>query len=1571
MAGGGRGQGQLAPRLSAYARFVYRSRMFPQGSPRLSLDGFQVHVDPRDPRLGRAPRIGFRLTKASYPVEGIDPFSPLRLPERVDIALRDVDSSLLKHLRAKLDIGLTPGTHRFPLARKHYFEIDVADGTVAYVRIEAGEPPEIPTLTHGIASRLLSPARTTPATPGGRIINSLEVTFSPPLVLPNVIPTLFEVRGLFRDRTLGGLSRGALSERTTRIAKSLGTDRFLETLNVAAETANRLGVIELRHVRAEPELNPRTGKWQLRLSFTGQVQLSGGVPPIPFTDVVLPAMILPIPYASLDDLLSDTPLASADLRTDRVRIDEAAEGVRGILGAIHGRFEGAAEIPAHEVRFDLVDRTQVEVNATFPSDVTLSGEVQGAVKGDTLTLDLEEVVIGFPDPSLRVGVRALIEDPGPGAGKLPERLRLHLENTIAEGSRIPSVDIEVTTSHPLATGSSRLALSLQNVQIGGGAGGLSIEGRTIDLWPMSHKVEFKCDVSTRHDVVLEEIGLRNEVRVPQGSAVGSLELGQDGLWHLALDARAGFGVKTIKTVPCVPELSIDAGDLQVSVEGEATVHAAADADFAITNAFDVLIREGVIATTLTKAEVALADRSIVFPPQTQVQIRARQAAMTSSGAGDLAFDVAWDMHGARTVLQAGGRTASLLAHDLRSGELTVHFSQEGRLSFSGERQGLYGIRYFNTLLNPAADPEQMFEILRSEEALSHVFSALELVSPDLAERATLLRDIALGVKTIADRAGVKEVYHFIPRPAMARFMSLLLAGDESLAERLAVQIRNATESRGIDVIEIKNILRPYFDEFEVDYEIDAIVRWLERLLKPIAPIPDEAPVELLPLAEDPAHAEDIAGLPSAAELYRLVRQGKVDGLLTLQLCRLAVLLTSEQLDYILAHKDDAWRSTHVQWLAYVSSVKKRIQRFAAAYGGIEYALQDIAISTVLGEAVANGEDPMMAPDTSWEGGAWPPACALGPDEVATLLKAGLALDRQGRQTQINNRMLIDLIERRPSRFTVEVLAEIGLDNPIALPGVLFAFLDQEQDHMRVPIDLPSLLERKLGMTVPRRKDFMAGGRHAPDSYYEALTRLADEVMTKAAGYLARKGHLQVVRHAIPSSWRLRPRLRGLADGAKEAIRRADEAGAACSFGKRGARERERAIRAYHAAFDECAGLLAEDRTAFQAGWLKSFWARNEEALKALSVVRNYQQDIDAVRPWLHRRTGQTSFDDEQELLRGVIDTLVLDPRDRKKLWSDPLVRLMIDPEPGEVDFTIVSCMGVITEGEQGTELEDAFRRLGEQRGVRVIRAPTGTAMSLEENARRIISKIKLIDGPYGLLGYSQGCANALAAESMLRGGTPDQQALLERLVCRNLLFSALNGSAHGTFGAQKFVEAMIHGERFVKYYQIRYSSEVVGAFLRIVRAVVDSPVFVRVLAGVHSLTPARAKDFHREMQIVEHAPTSTLRGVAAEQDLPETLELTWYSLRHMKSGAEQDTQVLATDAIGQSTRVINDTTRLLARCDMPSMRQSIHHWSPLLKETQFVTTERDKERRVYDSPKDRHVFPWVDVNTRFGLIKRR
>jgi hypothetical protein len=56
---------------------------------------------------------------------------------------------------------------------------------------------------------------------------------------------------------------------------------------------------------------------------------------------------------------------------------------------------------------------------------------------------------------------------------------------------------------------------------------------------------------------------------------------------------------------------------------------------------------------------------------------------------------------------------------------------------------------------------------------------------------------------------------------------------------------------------------------------------------------------------------------------------------------------------------------------------------------------------------------------------------------------------------------------------------------------------------------------------------------------------------------------------------------------------------------------------------------------------------------------------------------------------------------------------------------------------------------------------------------------------------------------------------------------------------------------------------------------------------------------------------------------------------------------------------------------MGCLPQVTHHWSPLVRETAFIKTERDRERAIYAFPKDRHIFPWIEVNARFGVIARR
>jgi hypothetical protein len=128
---------------------------------------------------------------------------------------------------------------------------------------------------------------------------------------------------------------------------------------------------------------------------------------------------------------------------------------------------------------------------------------------------------------------------------------------------------------------------------------------------------------------------------------------------------------------------------------------------------------------------------------------------------------------------------------------------------------------------------------------------------------------------------------------------------------------------------------------------------------------------------------------------------------------------------------------------------------------------------------------------------------------------------------------------------------------------------------------------------------------------------------------------------------------------------------------------------------------------------------------------------------------------EQQVVDAILDAIVYSEKEREQLRQDSLVRLLIPNPPGRYNFTIVTAMGVITEGKRGLELDAALRRLEAQRGVKTIRSDTGTARSFEFNATKIEeaieAAIKLLK-PYGLVGYSQGCANALMAESTLLSG---------------------------------------------------------------------------------------------------------------------------------------------------------------------------------------------------------------------------
>jgi len=118
-----------------------------------------------------------------------------------------------------------------------------------------------------------------------------------------------------------------------------------------------------------------------------------------------------------------------------------------------------------------------------------------------------------------------------------------------------------------------------------------------------------------------------------------------------------------------------------------------------------------------------------------------------------------------------------------------------------------------------------------------------------------------------------------------------------------------------------------------------------------------------------------------------------------------------------------------------------------------------------------------------------------------------------------------------------------------------------------------------------------------------------------------------------------------------------------------------------------------------------------------------------------------------------------------------------------------------------------------------------------------------------------------------------------------------------------------------------------------------------------------------------HIPTCVLRGVLEPHTTPESLEMVCNLLTKQSGSALHDSQVHVFDAVGHPVYVKNRNGRILKATDMGGSIQRTHHWSPLSEEVELLRTARDVQQACFDCAKDRHLFPWCDVNARFGVIQ--
>ena len=1496
-------------------------------------------VDLSDPE--GATRVEIDLLRSPYPPDAHDTFLPQRFPDRCRVRGGGELTRILRRGVVNFTVWFRPGTHEIPLGEGPPCIMEHHKGARCRGRVEIG-----------------------PGGMGGEpVVRAVDLMFTPALSIHNVMQTLSQFRELVADSRLAplrGIFEAVVAPRLPSWLREV-PDMALGRADTAAEVLLERATARIRH-RADPTLP---------FSFSGRIRWVDQVE-TRFEDIRLPGPVLPVPYASLERLLSDTPLASTIIVGEQDDAYVLARKALATVETVEAELSLQLDPPAVQLRGSTIDGTVVETRLLkSPERYEVRGNLEVGVEGEHLELrsdDLHVVEVGRQGTELWAEVAAAVDlDLSPDMDRpLSERVSLDAQATVLPGSHLRRLEAEVHTEESLSMGTAEVPLELTDLELDGSLHA-TFDGQGLQLEPTG-EVTLRCGVSSPRPALIRNN--RQEWFVDLEATVeGRVCPTPEGNWMVAGSLDAGFKNRLLTTITALPELDIDDGLLKSHLDGRLEARLCCSLELASGNRFCADLRDTSFCVTLEGGELRLQKRRLKIPEGTELRGCLPGGALTASGPRDMAVDLSWDLKGQRFLLHHKGEVTSLLTPDLRAGQVTLTLDRSGRLRFEGDRGGLYGVRYFNALLNPMSDLDELLDLLKSDDAINRVVAAIGVFAPRAAETLTDLRALTLGARYIFRQEGISEPRHMVPREAIARTMSLLLTGDTSEQQRLTPIVRRVTDAEGLDLRATRALLHEHLDEWDIDYEIGVALNWLDLVLSPSEPVDPPPAKNEPPLATDPRFAEAREELPSAAEIYEAVDAGGAGEAWGARLAELSPRLSLDQLGYVLDRLDETWDPAAVSRLRYVQELKARVADIAEGYGGPEYGVQPHVIGSFLGEAI--GPLPGV---TRLEGSgpdAWPPPCALGPEGLAVLLQAGQSTGREDKRSQINNRMIMELLRQEPAELTSEVFVELGHQNPRALSGILYSFLDQDQDQMATELDLVQLLSDKLGLTIPRQRDYMAGGRRAKDSYWDALQRVADQIIHNARPYLAAKQHLQVVRHDPPPALALSGSAERLERRALESIQKADDLGHGCTFDndRRGG-PRAKARAAYSRAFGACARLLKKEPRAISLPWFKDFWLRNEEALTVLSVVRNHQQDIDLDRRWFQVQSGGHEVTGEQDLLSAVIRTLYWRQEHRQSMLADPLTRLLLDPGPGRYNFSIISCMGVITDGKDGKELEDAYGRLEQQRGVRVIRANTGLSRSLEYNADRIIEAIESCETPWGIIGYSQGCTNALMAECTLRGGTPDRQRLLDDMVCRNMLFSAINGSAHGTSGMLKFHRALVLGEKYMKRYQAIMSWEAIQLVLKAVKMGLDSRAFVHIMGGVHSLTYERAKDFHRDGQFLAHVPTSMTRGVTAEQWVPETLEFLYHVLNKITSHGDQDTQVLIHDAVGSSTRVFNEQTEVLAACDMGALPQATHHWAPLTKEIEFVTTERDLERVIYISPKDRLVWPWVEVNARFGRIER-
>lgn len=1537
------------------------------------------------------PRISIRTSRLAAR-SSADVLSPARIPVPVDWDFSEAGPDLLNQSMVGMDIRLKHGIHSIRLNEGFSIEVDVAPESTARAAIRTSGGDD----------------STDYAT-----LESMVTSFDKPLVIRNVFGMIRGYGGLFENREvtvfvdrlmnaagklagdLGTAVSGAGSGmKLLRKVIDSATGRVPEMADFARKNLDRAGelfatfvgepvALEISRVSIHPKVDRLRPDSEpvLVVSISGSLVLSRTGTRAAFREIEVPSVIAPRPGTRLADFFKGRTMTGGHLRQDALVLPSLFSDIAAVVESISGRLDAEISPPVLEASWRSPDRTDSRLSVwTAQPTVSISTHFEAAPDGPEASILLRDLTVKSSG-SRRTFVceASLTARFGFDAGRIEVS---HVSGTLTQTNRgsLPVFLARVSGENPFVVSGNALTLQIDELKScgtlgfsidAGGEPSFSLPGGSACMTGIFSLPEQQFGSLANGSISGSVNRGRIECTVTS-SDDGTLDVSTTGIFPAAIELNT--------EIRAVPELNLVPGTLTIAAS------AIVKSDFGASvrlggkgHEMSVTPRGGAVVE-LEQWRVESVDRCIRSAAPITAKATVRQGTISTRDEGDFTVDLCWTSASSQVLVETEGQSVShRLPSALVRGTQTIHLSPSGRLNIAPGRRSFVRPEIWNALMYPATQAGALLDLLNDdafiEDSLTSIAELVDLFNDTLGARFFAIRDMVLSIRNHLKDLGVRKPGDIFDEHVVARLFSRILVNDDSLVAETLPIIHSVNRGKGLDTKTARLLVLRHRPDIGADYETNWILQLVEIATTPVGVNPLPSRCEVPPLVDVPEIAARLKRIPSAATIYDWVSRPVIDPSHVARIVELAPMMYIDQINHIISMIEKSGLEGPLAELKFILSAKKAVSR---ACGGDEMLnLYLIPRASVLAGFIGDLTGPI--PDVDPDGGAGVPESILGPKDVAAVLEVNLAAAWQGVQHQLNNRMILELLRRRDGNFLLAVMSELSHDVSLNLAINLMAFFRQDQGRMRTPVDTEALFEEKTGLVVPRFEDFLAGGLRSRESYFAELHKLALVLIERGDIYRATRMKL---REAVPARKRSRTAGKGVnasSAAARQSILAADALASRLGVTPSSVRKLSAA---YQDAFDACAAHLRDDPHAFHADWFKSFWRRSEEAVRVAVCVRGHHRGDEHVREWLAQfdRTGAgkrfaqggaNGFDDTQALVDAFIDTLWFDPADRQAIRVDPLVRLLMDVPAGEYDLTIVSGMGVITDGSHGMELEAAFRRLAKTRGIPVLRSPTGLMRDLEFNARAIINVVETVKGPWGYLGYSQGCTNGLRAEHMLMTGTPRSREIASRMVTRNLVLSAANGSVHAASGLAIGLRFLSEGEKFVKPYQSLYSREFAHILQRGTRGLLDSNQATAMISGAWSLTMQRTIELHRNGVFADNVPTSTIRASVTPERLPDGLQYVYGMHRRLMPDAETDSQVATPDEVGYSTRISNARADVLVACDIGSRPIHTHHWGPIYDEAIQLMTADDAASHRYENPMDVYVFPWIDTNIRFGLIRRK